>query len=146
MNDIYSQFPNDTVIKKKINDIIHDLLKIEGQDKILGEIIKNCMREIIDAVNKDKYQTEKENILNNLEKINLFTITPTLSEIMFEETEFPPVLTKLTELSLKDSDNNNNQNEIMLSNEIDILKKICDRINDPFNTIIVVLFYSLFRI
>ena len=146
MNDIYSQFPNDTVIKKKINDIIQELLKIEGQDKILGEIIKNCMREIIDAVNKDKYQTEKENILNNLEKINLFTITPTLSEIMFEETEFPPVLTKLTELSLKDSDNNNNQNEIMLSNEIDILKKICDRINDPFNSIIVVLFYSLFRI
>ena len=146
MNDIYSQFPNDTVIKKKINDIIQELLKIEGQDKILGEIIKNCMREIIDAVNKDKYQTEKENILNNLEKINLFTITPTLSEIMFEETEFPPVLTKLIELSLKDSDNNNNQNEIMLSNEIDILKKICDRINDPFNSIIVVLFYSLFRI
>ena len=146
MNDIYSQFPNDTVIKKKINDIIQELLKIEGQDKILGEIIKNCMREIIDAVNKDKYQTEKENILNNLEKINLFTITPILSEIMYEETEFPPVLTKLTELSLKDSDNNNNQNEIMLSNEIDILKKICDRINDPFNSIIVVLFYSLFRI
>ena len=83
MNDIYSQFPNDTVIKKKINDIIQELLKIEGQDKILGEIIKNCMREIIDAVNKDKYQTEKENILNNLEKINLFTITPILSEIMF---------------------------------------------------------------
>ena len=143
MNDIYSQFPNDTVIKKKINDIIQELLKIEGQDKILGEIIKNCMREIIDAVNKDKYQTEKENILNNLEKINLFTITPTLSEIMFEETEFPPVLTKLTELSLKDSDNNNNQNEIMLSNEIDILKKICDRINDPFNSIIVVLIIEI---
>lgn len=117
-----------------------ELLKIDGQEKILSDIIKNCIREIIEAVNNNKYHEEKANILNNLEKINLFTINPYLVTLMTDETDFPPALVKLTELSLYDPDNNTNENESLLSHEIALLKKISDSINDPYNSILVVKF------
>ena len=114
------------------------MLKLEGQEKNLSELIKNCMREIIEAVNNNKYEEEKINIANNLEKINLFTSKPELVALMTEETEFPPALTKLTEMTLNDPDNNSNLNENLLNNEIALLKKICDSINDPYNSLLVV--------
>lgn len=133
-------------MKREINEIIQELLKIDGQEKILGDIIKNCIKEIIDAVNNNKYNDEKENILTNLEKIDLFTVTPNLVNMMVEETEFPPALTKLTDLSTSDPDNDGNINDRMLGHEISLLSKIGENINDPYNPILTDIIDAILKV
>jgi hypothetical protein len=128
LNDTFVKFPNDNVIKTLSNSIMNELVKLPGQEKSINEIINNNIKEITEILNNGKYEEQKGLILSDLERINAFTSNSKQTSLMVD-TGFPKTLNQLVELTLKDQDGSN-VNENLITNEMSLLKKITDEIKD----------------
>jgi hypothetical protein len=119
---------------------MNELAKLPGQEKAINDIIAHNMNEITEIVNSGKYDEKKGDVLAGLERINAFTSSPKRVEFM-NESGFVKILKKLVDLTLKDKEASS-LNENLLKNELDLLKKVGENINDPNNSSTEVLFYD----
>jgi hypothetical protein len=128
LNDTYTKFPNDQQIRALSNTIMNELVKLPGQEKSINDIISHNMDEITEIVNAGKYEEQKNLILTDLERINAFTSNPKQVTLMIES-GFVKTLNQLADLTLKDQDNSN-LNENLINNEMSLLKKVTEEIKD----------------
>jgi len=126
--DIRSKFINNSDIQNSTRVIINELNKLPGHEDIINKMILNNAQEIDEIIKSDKIAENSIPLLNNLEKINVFTPKPEKAELLADK-EFIKNVGILFDAHIHEK-KEDDTNEKLLINELNIKKKIFEKSGD----------------
>ena len=100
------------------------LMKLPGQEQYANEILNEAINEFNENCKNDFNDKDVKNkLLNNLEIINAFSTSPNQYQLLSNNKDFINNFNKTFDNTLNDKETNN-VNEKLLTNELEICKKI----------------------
>ena len=128
--ELRNKYAGNNNISNDCDVIANEILKLPGQEQYANEILNEAINEFNENCKND-FKENKNKLLNNLEIINAFSTSPNQFQLISNNNDFVNNFNKTFENTLNEKETNN-VNEKLLTNELEICKKIN---NDSAETI-----------
>ena len=127
--ELRNKYAGNNNISDDCDVIANEILKLPGQEQYANEILNEAINEFNENCKNDFNNKDVKNkLLNNLEIINAFSTSPNQYQLLSNNKDFINNFNKTFDNTLNDKETNN-VNEKLLTNELEIYKKI-NTVND----------------